>query len=225
MLGTFLLYRNLARPMRPIRAWTSNALSAFRRPSWSFKTCFIGGGSSGTTSFLPGSTLGHTIWPSLLFSTCHLFYQSLRTSFFSRQSHWSIGTPVHSSIQSFRFAPGVLASCLLASCVPAGPRRFVRRRILVWIVLHASRIFCAIPECSSLAWKRATRPLSHRSSGGTYDSASSWRTGVALNAPSTVWRPWFWCFCTLATMPLGLPVVGWCHSAAPYDSPDLTTAW
>jgi hypothetical protein len=76
-------------------------------------------------------------------------------SFFSRQSHWSSGCPIHLSTHSLRLAPGVVSSC-----APACLWRFVRRRILTRIVLQASLIFCAIPECFILAWRRAIRPLS-----------------------------------------------------------------
>ena len=143
------------------------------------------GGFSGTTRLFAGSVLGRTVQPSLLFSACHLSSQSRRTSFFSCQSHCCSGIPVHSSTQSFRFVPGV-ASCVLASCVLSNRCRLVRRRIRFRIVLQASLIFCAIPECSSLAWYRAILPWSQRSSGGTYDSISSRRIDVALNAPRTV---------------------------------------
>src|SRR5450432_1254323 len=95
--------------------------------------------------------------------------------------------------------PGVGACCMLAR-----RWRFVQFGIFAWIVLQAFLIFCAIPEYSILAWKRATRPLSQRSSGGTYDSVSSWRIGVALNAPSTVRSPWFCCTRSLAASPIAL---------------------
>src|SRR6266487_6307258 len=121
-------------------------------------------------------------WPNLLFSACQRFSQSQRTSFFSRQSYWSSGLLVHSSTQSLCLAPGVSAS----SSVWLAAWRFVQHRILVRIVLHASLIFWAIPERSSRAWNLATCLFSQRSNGGTYDSVSSMRIGVALYAPSTI---------------------------------------
>jgi hypothetical protein len=84
--GTLRLYRNLARPIRPVRAWTSSALSALWRSLWSPKTRPDGGVSSGTTWWFPRPLLGRTRRPSLLFSAYHRFFQSWRTSFFSCQS-------------------------------------------------------------------------------------------------------------------------------------------
>ena len=95
--GTLRLYRNFARPICLVRAWTRRALSALRRFLWSFRTCSVGGGSSGTTWLFPGSALGRTIRPSLLFSACHLSFQSRRTSFFSCQSYCCSGLPTYSS--------------------------------------------------------------------------------------------------------------------------------
>jgi hypothetical protein len=128
------------------RACVNSALSAFRSPLWSFNVRLVGGVSSGTTPRPPRSVPGRTIQPNLLFSACHRLSQSWRTSFFSCQSHWLSGSPIHSSTCCFRSTLSVVAGCALA-----WRQRFVRLRILVLIVLQASLIFYAIPKCSILA--------------------------------------------------------------------------
>jgi hypothetical protein len=134
--GTFWLYKNLAKPIRPVQAWTNSALSALQRLLWGPKTYLVGGGSSGMVWRFPRFTLGRTERPSLLFSACHRFSQSRMTSFFSRQPQCLRAIPVHSSTQSFLLVPDVAVGCALA-----GPRRFVQCKILALIVLQASLIF------------------------------------------------------------------------------------
>jgi hypothetical protein len=183
---TLCLCRNSASLIFFVRACVSKALSAFRSPSWGLSTFTVGGVSSGTTGRFPGSVPGRTIRSNRRFSLCHLISQSWCTSFFACQSHWSIACPVHYSTHNLRLVPGVV----IAGCALALLRQVVRRRILLLITLHAFLTFWAIPECSIRAWNRAMPPLSHRSSGGTYDSVSSCRAGVALKAPSTILSPW-----------------------------------
>ena len=180
----------------------------------------VGGASSGTTLWFPRSVPGLAILPSFLLSLLHLSSQSRTTSFFTFQSHCSSGCSIHCSTHCFLLLPGVIAGASLAG---RWPLRLVQLKIFVLITLQASLMLCAMPDCSIRAWNRAAFLLSYSSKGGMYNSVSSWRIRVALNAPSTTRRPWFCSTCSFTAGPLAL-AAGLCYIAALYESAECTTA-
>ena len=167
-LGTFWLCRNLASPIRPVRACTSRALSAFCSPLCICRTSLVGAKSSKASLRPPRSVLGQSGLSIFAVSACYLTVQSWATSSFSFWFHRSSGPWIHSSVHFFCLKPGVLCSNCTVLCL-----RQVWFRSLLRTVAHAVQITCASPVLSSLAQYCATRLLSYISSSGTYNSVSS----------------------------------------------------
>ena len=133
--GTFRLCKNLASPMRPVRACTSKALSALRKSLCIRKMSLVGAESSKTSLRLPGSVPGRSGLSIFAVSACYLVVQSRVTSVFSFWSHCLSGPQTHSSAHFFRLRPGVLCCGRTVLCLCL---RWFWLRSLLRITVHAA---------------------------------------------------------------------------------------